>query len=116
MKIFEYSKIKPTMFDNEEMKSVAGRVIIGKNDGAKNFCMRIFEIAPGGFTRKHTHEWEHEMFVHAGKGEFLGNGKWNSAKAGDAVFVPMNEEHQIRNTGEDLLVVICLVPSNAPEL
>jgi quercetin dioxygenase-like cupin family protein len=116
MKITEYTKIKPNIFNNDKMKGVAGRVAIGKNDGANNFYMRVFEIAPGGYTPKHTHEWEHEMFVHSGKGEFYGNNKWNPGKTGDVVFVPGNEEHQIRNTGSDLLVVVCLVPSIAPEL
>jgi quercetin dioxygenase-like cupin family protein len=116
MRIMKYTEIKPTLFSNEEIKGVAGRVVIGKNEGAENFCMRVFEIAPGGYTRKHIHEWEHEIFVYAGKGEFLGNGRWNPVKAGDAVFVPGNEEHQIKNTGKDLFVFVCLVPSTAPEL
>jgi quercetin dioxygenase-like cupin family protein len=116
MKIKEYRKIVPVKFNNEEMKGVAGRVVIGKADGADHFCMRVFELAPGGYSRKHTHEWEHEIFVYAGKGEFLSNGKWNPAKAGDAVFVPGNEEHQIKNTEKDLLVFVCLVPSSAPEM
>jgi quercetin dioxygenase-like cupin family protein len=116
MKIKEYIKIKSTLFNNEDMKGVAGRVAIGKADGADHFCMRVFEVAPGGYTRKHAHEWEHEIFVHAGKGEFLSNGNWNPAKAGDAVFVPGNEEHQIKNTGKNLLVFVCLVPASAPEM
>jgi quercetin dioxygenase-like cupin family protein len=116
MNLIGYTDIKPTVFDNEEIKGIAGRVVIGKNEGAENFCMRVFEVVPGGYTRKHTHKWEHEIFVHAGKGEFLGHGIWNPAKSGDAVFIPGNEEHQIRNTGKDMLVFVCLVPSTAPEL
>jgi mannose-6-phosphate isomerase-like protein (cupin superfamily) len=32
------------------------------------------------------------------------------------VFVPANEEHQFLNTGQELLVVVCLIPGKAPEL
>ncbi len=116
MKIMKYADIIPTHFDNDQAKGVAGRVAIGKNDGANNFCMRIFEIARGGNTPKHAHAWEHEMFIHSGEGEIYGNGKWNSIQPGTVVFVPPSEEHQIRNAGSKLLILACLVPSIAPEL
>ena len=116
MKLITYTDPKPTHFDNGPAKGVAARVVIGKADGAQNFCMRVFEIAPGGHTPKHAHAWEHEMFIHAGAGEVFGNGQWQPMKAGNVVFIPGNEEHQMRNTGQELLVVVCLVPPTAPEL
>jgi len=116
MKIIKYTSVKPTHYGNDQAKGVAGRVVVGKKDGANNFCMRIFEIAPGGNTPKHAHAWEHEMFIHAGQGEIYGNGKWNPVKPGTVIFMPPNEEHQIRNTGSKLLILACLVPSIAPEL
>ena len=116
MKLITYSDVKPTHFDSGPAKGVAGRVLIGQADGAENFCMRAFEIAPGGHTPKHTHDWEHEMFVHAGQGEVYGNGQWHKVKAGKVLFMPANEEHQIRNTGKELLIVVCLIPKGAPEL
>ena len=116
MKTIKYTDIKPTHFDNEMAQGVAGRVVVGKKDGANNFCMRIFEISPGGNTPMHAHAWEHEMFIHAGAGEIYGNGKWNSVQPGNVIFMPPNEEHQIRNTGKELLILACLVPSIAPEL
>ncbi len=116
MKLIKYTDIKPTNFDNGPAKGVAARVLIGKADGAANFCMRVFEIAPGGHTPKHAHDWEHEMFVHSGAGEVYGNGQWQPLQAGKAMFIPANEEHQMKNTGKELLVVVCLVPAKAPEL
>lgn len=116
MKIMPYIQAEATHFAGPEAQGVAARVAIGKNDGAGNFCMRVFEISPGGHTPKHTHAWEHEMFVHTGAGEIYGQGTWQPVQAGNVVFIPPNEEHQIRNTGKELLVVVCLVPSTAPEL
>jgi quercetin dioxygenase-like cupin family protein len=116
LKIKNYTTVTPTHFNSDQTKGVAGRVAVGKADGANNFCMRIFEIAPGGNTPKHTHPWEHEMFIHAGVGEIYGNGKWNPVGAGTVIFMPQSEEHQIRNTGKELLILACLVPSIAPEL
>ena len=116
MKIIEYADVKATNFDNDKAKGVAGRVVIGKNDGAGNFCMRIFEISAGGNTPKHAHDWEHEIFFHAGAGEVYSSGQWRPVKAGSVAFIPGNEEHQIRNAGKEKLVFACLIPSTAPEL
>jgi quercetin dioxygenase-like cupin family protein len=116
MKIIPYTDIKPTYIDNDQAKGIAGRVAIGKNDGASHFCMRIFEIAAGGNTLKHAHTWEHEIFIHAGTGEIYCNGAWNPVKAGTIAFIPGDEEHQIKNSGNERLIFACVIPSNAPEL
>jgi len=116
MEIMEYPKIEPAKYDGVEIKGVAAHIVIGKEQGAENFCMRVFEFAPDGFTRRHSHDWEHEMFIHQGRGEILSNEHWHPICAGNAIFIPANEEHQIRNNSNELLTVVCLVPSKAPEL
>jgi quercetin dioxygenase-like cupin family protein len=116
MKVMQYSQEPATRFENDMVKGVSGRVVIGKTDGAPNFCMRVFELENGGFTPKHQHDWEHEIFFHAGRGEVWQNGSWLPVKAGSVAFIPGNEEHQIRNAGEDRLTFVCLIPSGAPEL
>jgi quercetin dioxygenase-like cupin family protein len=116
MQLKEYAGVKATHFDNEQAKGIAARVVIGQQDGGNHFYMRVFEISPGGHTPRHTHAWEHEMFVHKGAGEVYGNDRWNPVKPGNVLLIPGNEEHQIRNSGEELLVVVCLVPASAPEL
>ncbi|MBN2041115.1 MAG: cupin domain-containing protein [Spirochaetes bacterium] len=116
MKKVHYTDIKPTHFDKGEIKGVSARVLVGKNDGANNFCMRIFEISPDGHTPRHSHNWEHEIFYHSGEGEVYNEGKWHSIRAGSVVFIPPNEEHQIKNTGREMLTFVCLIPSGVPEL
>jgi quercetin dioxygenase-like cupin family protein len=111
-----YQEADSVEINNDVAKGITARVALGKANGASNFCMRVFELAPGGYTPKHTHVWEHEIFVHSGAGEIFGNQEWNSFKVGDVVLVPGNEEHQIRNSGNETLTFVCLVPSNAPEL
>jgi quercetin dioxygenase-like cupin family protein len=116
MKVTHYKEILPVTMNNEMVKDVAGRVLIGREDGAPNFCMRLFEMGPDGFTPKHSHDWEHEIFVHAGNGEVWMDGKWHPLSPGSAVFVPPNVEHQLRNPSTNLFTFICLVPPKAPEL
>lgn len=115
-------KIMPTLaatavhFDSEVARKVTGRVIIGRADGADTFCMRRFDLGPGGFTPRHAHAWEHEIFFHAGEAEVFHAGEWTRVQPGDAVFVPGGEDHQIRNAGDSDLTFICLVPAGAPEI
>ncbi|OQY07281.1 MAG: cupin [Desulfobacteraceae bacterium 4572_123] len=116
MKIQHYSDIQPTKFDAPGVKGISGRVAIGKADGAKNFCMRVFEVEKNGYSPRHIHEWEHEIFFHQGSGEVYQDGRWIPVAAGSTAFIPGNEEHQIRNTGDRTLVFICLIPAGAPEL
>ena len=116
MKIIHYSEVEPTHFEGPTVKGVDARVVIGKKDGADNFCMRVFEIASGGNTPRHAHDWEHEMFIHSGKGEIFCDGAWHPVEAGRVALIPANAEHQIRNQGADKLVLACLVPAKAPEL
>ncbi len=116
MKIIHYSEVEPKYFNNDGVKGVAGRVVIGKADGANTFCMRFFELSEGGYSPRHSHEWEHEIIIHSGKGEVLNQDNWVPVSKGSASFIPGNEEHQIKNTSDEPLVFACLIPSGAPEL
>lgn len=116
MKNIHYTDIEPTHLENDNVKNVSGRVVIGNKDGAGNFCMRIFEFSSDGHTPRHSHDWEHELFFHSGNGEVYSNGQWHQVRSGSVVFIPPNEEHQIRNSGHELLIAVCLIPSGAPEL
>jgi len=116
MNVVQYADVEATYYNNDEVRGVTARIVVGKADGADNFYMRVFEISAGGYTPKHSHNWEHEMFIHCGEGEVYGNGSWTQVKAGNVLFIPGNEEHQIRNSGKDTLIVVCLVPGKAPEL
>jgi len=116
MEIKTAQSVDAVTMNNDVAKGITARVLLGKKDGAPNFCMRMFEIAPGGHTPKHSHAWEHEMFYHSGQGEVFGEGRWNPVAAGSVVLVKGGEDHQVRNTGGEPLVFLCLVPSGAPEL
>lgn len=116
MIIKQYQDVEATRFDNQVAKGVAGRVLLGRADGAPNFCMRLFELARQGHTPRHSHDWEHEIFFHAGRGEVYGDGQWRPVEAGSVALIPGGEEHQIRNIGDAPLAFVCLVPSTAPEL
>ena len=47
MKIIDYTEAETHVVESGEMKGVVGRIVIGKADGADNFCMRVFELPKG---------------------------------------------------------------------
>lgn len=87
------------------------RLLIGEPDGAPNFTMRQFDVAPGGHTPHHSHPYEHEVFVLAGTGIVLQGDKEFAIRPGSVVFVPPGVPHQFRNTGNETLRFLCLIPN-----
>ncbi len=116
MKVSHYTEAQARVFDQAPARGVTGRVAVGQADGAEHFCMRLFEVAPEGHTPRHTHDWEHEIFVHAGTGAVYLDGAWRPVATGSVVFIPGNAEHQIKNTGPEPFVFVCVIPSGAPEI
>ncbi len=97
-----------------EMDGATGarmRMLIGPAENARNFHMRHFEVAPGGHTPHHQHDYEHEIVVLKGAGAAKSEQGERTFKAGDVIWVPANEMHQFRNTGDGPLEFICLIPA-----
>ena len=72
--------------------------------------MRLFEVEPGGRTPLHVHANEHEVFVLDGMGTVWQNGSDIPLSPGTAVFVPPEEKHCFKNTGESTFRFLCLIP------
>ncbi len=99
-----------------EMEGAAGckvRWLLGERDGAPNFAMRQFEVAPGGHTPRHHHDYEHEIYVLEGHGTVAHGEQEHPLKPGDVVLIAPGDVHQFRNTGEEPLRFLCLIPNSA---
>ena len=110
MKVCNYRDVQLQNVELEGAEGVGVRWVISKDDGAKNFFMRIFDVEPGGHTPYHKHPWEHEVFILEGKAEVVSESGRKSAPAGDVVFVLPDEYHQFRNGTGELMRFICLIP------
>ncbi|MDX1918391.1 MAG: cupin domain-containing protein [Candidatus Caenarcaniphilales bacterium] len=86
--------------------------LLTETNGASNFAMRLFEVAPGGHTPQHSHPWEHEIYVLEGEGELRGE-SLHPFKQGDAMLVPPGTLHQFYNSGAKPLRFLCLIPNQA---
>lgn len=116
MKVNHYEAIAQNPVDMEGAKGCTVRWLVGQQDGAPNFAMRQFEVAVDGHTPRHSHPYEHEVFVLEGEGLVLEGDQTHPLKAGDVVFVAPDEVHQFRNTGQAPLKFLCLVPNSSANL
>ena len=82
------------------------RWLLGEKDGTPNFAMRQFEVAPGGHTPRHSHPYEHEVFVLEGEGEFTIGDEAVTAGAGMTVLAPAGITHGVENKGNQRLVIL----------
>lgn len=97
-----------------EMEGATGaqmRMLIGPAERATNFHMRHFEVEAGGHTPHHKHDYEHEIIILEGSGTANSEQGERAFSAGDVIWVPANEMHQFRNTGDEALKFICLIPA-----
>ena len=106
MKMHSYLDVEAT----EDAPGVLRRVVVGPDEGAPRFIMRVFEIAPGSSTPFHSHWWEHEVFVLSGNGTARSGSKHTPIGEGTAIFVEPNEEHCFINTGNEVFRLICVIP------
>ena len=110
MKIYNYLDVEPI----EDAPGVLRRVVIGTEQGAPRFIMRVFEVQPGSSTPFHSHWWEHEVFVLSGQGIVKNREGETSIGKGSVVFIEPNEEHCFTNRGSETLRFICVIPTASP--
>ena len=111
MKVQQIADYEQNDVDLEGASRVKMRMLIGPADQADVFHMRHFEVAPGGHTPLHAHNYEHEILVLKGQGLAASPTGDRPLKARDVVWVPPNEIHQFRNTGSEPLEIVCLIPA-----
>ena len=113
MKVNHYEQVPQQPVEMEGSRGCSVRWLLGERDAAPNFAMRQFEVAPGGYTPRHSHPYEHEVFVLEGTGLVFEGDCPHKLAAGDVVLVKPDEVHQFRNTGPTPLKFLCLIPNSA---
>lgn len=113
MKVTNYEAVEQKPVEMAGASNCHVRILVGEADGAPNFAMRQFEVAVGGFTPLHHHPYEHEIFVIEGQGTVREGDKEHPLQKGDVVLVKPDEVHQFRNTGDQPLKFLCLIPNSA---
>ena len=95
----------------EAAEGLSKGVLLDESDGAPNFAMRRFELAPGAEVPRHTNAVEHEQYVLSGEYVVGIGDEEHTVSAGDALLVPAGVEHWYRNEGDDPGAFLCAVPN-----
>ena len=112
MKVQDCRAVEAKPVNMEGASGCQVRWLVGNAEDAPNFAMREFEVAPGGHTPRHSHPYEHEVFILDGEGEVYKDDQAFPLRKNTVVYVAPDEVHQFRNTGGAPLRFLCLVPNS----
>jgi len=112
-KVVHFSEVEVKELKEHDATGIKIRWLIKREDGAPNFSMRLFEVAPSGKSPYHSHDWEHEVYILEGEGQVILSNERKKVGMGYVVFIPPNMLHQFINTGKSTLKFLCLIPHNS---
>jgi len=103
------SEAAPKPVEMAGVKGVKMAIMVGREHQAPNFALRQFIVEPGGHSPRHSHDYEHEVYIVSGGGTVLLDGAERPIRAGDVIYVPADHEHQFKAAAEGMKF-LCLVP------
>lgn len=83
--------------------------LIAEPEGARHFYMRRAIIEEGTRVPNHSHPEDHEIFVLGGEGRVECDGRTETMRPGDFIFIPGGRTHRYENTGPGELTFICCI-------
>lgn len=105
------SNVSAEAMNKPGFNEMNARFLLTSQDGCPRYALRLMEFGPKGCTSYHCHQEEHEMFFLEGEGVVVDKDKKEiTIQAGDALYILPREYHQIKNTGKNILKMICTVP------
>lgn len=82
-------------------------LLIGEsNSGSKEISIQITEVEPQGMQFLHSHEEPQCYFIVRGAGLMIIDQEERSVREGEAIFIPSNAIHGIKNIGTDTLIYV----------
>ncbi|HTX09485.1 MAG TPA: cupin domain-containing protein [Solirubrobacteraceae bacterium] len=101
--------VEPQAYDDPSLAGVRKHELIGEPEGAREYRMRYFEVAPGGRTARERHAHDHGVMIVAGRARVTLGDQVHEVGEGDVVYVPGNELHCFETLGPDALGFVCVV-------
>ncbi|RJX36541.1 MAG: cupin domain-containing protein [Desulfarculus sp.] len=111
MIIKKTQQVPAEKYETPGYQGVSIRFLWTADDGDLKSAMRLYEIEPGGCTAFHEHYEDHQWLFLDGQGAYVdGQGKQTLLSPGDTLYVPPDEKHQLKNMGQGVLKLICVIP------
>lgn len=109
---FEWEDVERLQLTDKGLCSITKHILIGENEGAKNYIMRYFQVDAGGHSKLERHPQEHEVIILQGKGEVQIADITYTVEPFDALFIEGGKLHQFRAMSNESLGFICVIPKN----
>ena len=78
--------------------------------GSQNIWLGLSEVDPGSSSNAHSHERNEEVFyVVSGEGFVRVDDERQAVSAGSVIVIPPGSTHQLENSGDEVLKVVCSV-------
>lgn len=94
-------------------EGVTMQMLVGESDGAPNFVLRKFTMAPGGGMPLHTNDVEHVQYVLSGRARVTVGDEVHDVTAGMSLFIPAGVPHAYATEGGEPFEFLCAVPRTA---
>ena len=78
-------------------------LISPQSSSAKNLSIQVSSVPINSEQPIHTHEPEQCYFIIKGKGLMIIEDETREVSSGDAIYIPSNKNHGIKNIGEEVL-------------
>ena len=98
------------IMESPEVKNAAMKALISPKEGWDGYVMRVVELAQGGYSPRHAHDWPHINYILEGHGSLHVDGKDTPVETGSYAYVPAGTRHQYKNEGNGTFRFICIVP------
>ena len=110
MKVQHESSVIKEKVETDGAKNANIQWLIGPADSPPNFALRRLTLGADGATPFHKHDYEHEVFILSGTGILFADGSEYELKPGVFALVDPGKMHQFKNTGENELIFLCIIP------
>lgn len=82
-------------------------LLIGEtNSGSKDISIQFTDVETNGMQFVHSHEQEQCYYIISGTGLIIIDDQSEEVKEGDAIFIPSNSSHGIKNIGNNRLTYL----------
>lgn len=113
---FNWEGAVPRNYTKPGTKNSDGKVLIGRADGAKQFIIRYFRVAPDGWTALESHPHDHGVFILHGRARVRLGEQETEVGPRDVIFIGPNEAHQLHPVGDEPLGFLCVIPPKEEEI
>ena len=100
MEIYNKSNVKNT----GDLEMLTSHILISsQNSPTQNISIQISEVPIGSEQPIHAHKPEQCYYIIKGKGGMIMEDESKEVSEGDAIYIPPNRKHGIKNTGNTVL-------------